>query len=325
MKKDACRTVRECLSISADEDASKVIRLTPKDEDAAYYRERTDRNIGWITPAEQELLKGSIVGIAGCGGMGAQLAEKFLRLGVGEIRIADSEAFDISNINRQFAATRKTVGVSKALATAQMLREVSDDTTIVVYKEGITVDTVDAFTSGCDVICDEIEFWAVGPRILLHQQARKLNVPVFNCNTVGFGTRLFLFTPESATMEDLLCMTLTEAMQLSSRIQNKTATKAEVAKVMESVLRGLVPELPTYRKNGEDRSHVRERLFNEGKASIIATNPPMATGFLADRVLFHLLRNSGVDRNIVPTPVMPAYLYFDAAHMETRIVQGRWW
>ncbi len=324
MEKKVTQRVRECVNVPKSPKIDEVLRLLPHHADAAYYRERTDRNIGWITREEQELLSHAVIGIAGCGGMGAQLAEKFLRLGVGEIRIADNEAFDVSNINRQFAASRKTVGVSKAFATARMLRNVSDDNTIVVYPRGICASSVHDFTRGCDVICDEIEFWAVGPRILLHQEARRENVPVFNCNTVGFGTRLFLFTPESSTMEELLHMSLEEGMELSASLAQKTASKTQIARVMESMLEGLVPELPDYYQGGGNADIVRMRLFTEGRASIIATNPPLATGFLADRVLLYLLRSSETKRNIVETPTMPAYLYFDAALMQAKVIKGRW-
>src|SRR3989338_5770836 len=87
-------------------DMHTVYRLYPHNPDESFYWERVDRNIGWITREEQALLRNATVGIAGCGGMGGMIAERLLRLGVGEMRIADPEVFDISNINRQFAATR---------------------------------------------------------------------------------------------------------------------------------------------------------------------------------------------------------------------------
>lgn len=315
--------VIECFDLTNDPDSEVVYRLLPKNIDEAYYRERTDRNIGWITREEQNMLRRSVIGIAGCGGMGAQLAEKFLRLGIGEIRIADVEVFDISNINRQFAATRFSVGKSKAFETAKMLRGVSDDFTLVVYPHGICDKTVNGFLNGCDVVCDEIEFWAVGARILLHKEARASGISIFNCNTVGFGTRLFLFTPSSQTMEDCLRLSYEEAAYLQKRVQQKKATAQEITRVQESVLNGLVPEIPEYcgpDPEFKNRVWLHQRLFGEGKGPIIATNPPMATGFLADRVLFYLLRNSKVKRDIVETPEMPGYLYFDVAKMEAKAV-----
>ncbi|MDP3963457.1 MAG: ThiF family adenylyltransferase [bacterium] len=309
--------------LPANLDPSRPFRLLPKGVDEAYYWERVDRNLGWITRHEQQMLRDSVIGIAGCGGMGGQLAEKFLRLGVGEIRIADCEAFDTSNINRQFAATRNTVGKSKAVETARMLRGVTDDTVIEVWPQGVCEDTVDRFIAGCDVICDEIEFWAVGSRILLHQEARKRGISVFNCNTIGFGTRLFFFTPQSATMEECLNMTYEHAVELQEKVAEGKAIKVEVDEVLQSVMNGLLPEFPDYA--GNEYAAFTGRLYREHKAPIIATNPSMATGFMADRILLYILRNSGIDRKVVEVPEMPGYLYFDAAKMEAKIVQERWW
>lgn len=315
-----------CENLPSEHDATKIYRLTPKRPDAAYYRERVDRNIGWITEKEQEALRHTVVGIAGCGGMGGMIAAVLLRAGIGEIRIADSEVFDVSNINRQFAATRGTVGLSKAPETARLLREISDDTTIVVYPQGIVETTVDHFLDGCDVVCDEIEFWAVAARILLHQRARLQGISVFNCNTIGFSTRLFLFTPQSATMEECLGLTYDQAIELQRAAQSRNGD-AEINRVMEQVMKGLLPEFPNYSSDPAfDNYRVsRRRLQEEGKAAIVATNPPMATGFLADRMLLYLLRDSLVRRDIVETPAMPGYLYFDAARMEAKVVTERWW
>src|SRR5574338_557700 len=92
--------------------------LNPRNYDPAFYQERTDRNIGWITREEQDLLQGKMVGFSGCGGMGGLVAQILLRMGVGTLKIADLEKFDASNISRQFGATRSAIGVSKAFATA---------------------------------------------------------------------------------------------------------------------------------------------------------------------------------------------------------------
>jgi len=312
-----------CEDLPTDPDPKATYWLVPKDTDDLYYWERVDRNVGWITKEEQELLRRSTIGIAGCGGIGGQLAEKFLRLGVGEIRITDVENFDVTNINRQFAACRRTVGKSKAFETARMVREISDDSSILVYPQGICEDTVERFVSGCDVICDCLEFWAVGARILLDKVMREHNLSMFNAPTIGFGTRVFFFTPTSATMEDCLGLTLEEGYELQRAIQGKKATPEMIRKAMDSVIRGLLPELPEYYQG--NREYFNKRLFEEGRASIIATNPPMATGVYAGRVLLHLLRNSGVKRNIVEPPEMPGYLYIDHATMESKVVKKKWW
>jgi molybdopterin/thiamine biosynthesis adenylyltransferase len=303
-------------------------RFLPNDPDDHYYRERTDRNIGWITREEQAMIHGAVIGVAACGGMGGEIAEKFLRLGVGELRIADNEVFDTSNINRQFAAARGSVGCSKAARTAQLLRDITDDTTLLVYPQGICEESVLRFVCGCDIVCDEIELWCVGARILLHRIARAVDIPIVVCNTVGFGSHLFLFTPRSTTVEECLGMDYGEACVVQERFAKGELSEEETMRFMEAVTRGLCVEWPEYCSAGsavKNRDLTRARLLHEKCAATIATNPPFACGFLADRVLLHLLRNSSVKRRVVAIPEMPGYCYLDAATMTAKVVKGKWW
>ncbi len=317
----------EGYDLPKNPDTNVVYKLLPKDPENAYYKERTDRNIGWITCKEQEILRNKTIGIAGCGGMGGLLAQIFLRLGIGEIRIADCEVFDISNINRQFGATKSTVGKSKAFETARMLRTITDDTTLVVYPQGINKDNVDSFLDGCDVVCDEIEFWAIGARLLLHERSRAHGISIICADTVGFTTHVFFFTPESLTVEELLGFTLKEAIEIENKLRQGQRDKDVIERIMKSVLEGFAPALPEYcpwAKEG-NREALWRRLRKEGKASIIATNPPLATGFLANRALLYLLEDSETKRDITDIPSMPGYVSFDAATLEVKVVRERWW
>lgn len=315
----------ESFELPNDANSHTIYKLLPVMADDAYYAERTDRNIGWITPEEQQILRSQTIGIAGCGGMGGALAERFLRLGIGEIRIADSETFDVSNINRQLAATRSTVGRSKAIETARVLRRISDDSTVLVYPQGISADTVQDFVAGCDVICDEIELWELAIPIMLHQAARAAGVSIFGCNTVGFGTHLFLFTPRSATLEEVFGLSLAQAQSMDDARHLGQMTQDQLSELIDMLILAVVPEVQEYCPDDPraDISAVRRRLLQEGKASIISTNPAFATGFIADRVLLYLLRNSGVRRDIVEVPEMPGYLYLDAAKMQAKVVTTR--
>lgn len=320
-------SVVECYELPENPDENTVYQLLPKNPNAEYYRERTDRNIGWITEEEQKMLHGKTIGIAGCGGMGGLLGQTFVRLGIGEIRIADIEEFDISNINRQFGATRKTIGASKAFVTAQKIRETSDDTTLVVYPQGITEETVEHFLDGCDVVCDEIEFWAVGARTLLHMEMRKLGVELFCCDTVGHRTYLFHFTSDSIEIEDIFGFKYQEAKLLQNKIQDKKASQKEIRRVMDAVIKTFIPEVPEYLQETKKGTVAMfyERLFEEGRAPIVATNPPMASGFIANHVLLHLLQQFNAKRNVTKVPKMPGYLYFDAATMESGLKKEKWW
>ena len=312
----------ELTELSENASAEQVYILKPKSTDDAFYSERTDRNIGWITKEEQAYLRGLTVGIAGCGGMGGLVAQILLRAGIGTIKIADTETFDVSNINRQFGAMRTTIGQSKALATARLMRNITDDTTIYVYPKGITPEYVDHFLEGCDLVLDEIEYWALAGRILLHKKAREMGIDIINANTVGFGTRLFLFTSRSATIEQCFGVTYEYAEEFEVRNANKQVSHDERIKVMTSVSLGLIPEFTSYLPAYADCSNLKavaKRLATEGRAPIIATNPPMASGFLADHAMLHMLQKYTVKRQIVVLPEAPGYLYFDAAKMKAKV------
>lgn len=306
--------------------SDEIVRLVPQTEHDTYH-ERTDRDIGWITTEEQDRLRTQTVAIAGCGGMGGLLASIFVRLGIGTVRIADCEVFDTSNINRQFAATKTTVGRSKAFSTAALLREIADDTTIEVFPMGVSSASAQQFVSDADVICDMIEFWAIGARMLLHAHAREQDIPIFNGNTVGHRTYLFRYTATSMSIEDATGISQQEAESLESRYTQGTATADDRRRVMAGIYRAFAPEIPEYRDSSTlgTAGQLDTRLFTQGRVPIIATNPPMAAGFVANHVLFELLRRMGAAYRHTTVPAMPGYLSFDAAFMEARRVSGVWW
>ncbi|MBA3788806.1 ThiF family adenylyltransferase [Patescibacteria group bacterium] len=301
-----------------------VLRFIPRNPDPKYYAQRIDRNLGVITGEEQEILRNSVVGIAGTGGMGGLIAAQLTRVGIGEIRIADSETFDVSNINRQFGALRTNIGKSKALETARMIRAITDDVTLEVYPQGITEESVKTFVSGCDVICDEIEFLAIDARILLHQQARTHNVSLLNCNSVWFGSYLFLYTPQSMTMEEAIGLSYEKAKEL--RYKAMTGDIEAAALIIKRMTRAVAPGLPEYRPHATETDHqaFSRRLYEEGRVPILGTNPLFAAGFLADRLVLYLLRKSGTPREIRLLPEMPGYLYMDAACVEGKFSTKGW-
>src|SRR3712207_8677699 len=51
--------------------------------------------------AVQDKLKNSVVGIAGIGGLGSNVALSLARIGIGKLIIADFDVVEMSNLNRQ--------------------------------------------------------------------------------------------------------------------------------------------------------------------------------------------------------------------------------
>ena len=93
--------------------------------DAFDYAEFTDRNLGFVSAAEQDKLRAGRVLVIGVGGMGGAAVQALARMGVGALTLADIDSFELSNLNRQVFATLDTVGQDKAAATAAALRRIN--------------------------------------------------------------------------------------------------------------------------------------------------------------------------------------------------------
>ena len=281
------------------------------------YMARVDRNIGWILKEEQHRLRKTKIAIAGCGGMGGLLASICMRLGIGYISITDPDVFDISNINRQMSAKISTIGVNKAWQTARDIRTIARDTNVSVDPWGIQGHTASTFLDGVDVVLDEIEFWAVGSRIQLHQTARKKGIPILNCNTVGFQTNILKFLPTSRPVEKTLGLTVEEALEAQEKIQSGEAGEELRRDIKQRVFDTFIPEgLPEYSADGHSTvDRVNGRLTIEGIASIVATNPPGASSFLMNRLLLELLEMFAFEkRSYVALPCAPGYISRDDWH-----------
>jgi molybdopterin/thiamine biosynthesis adenylyltransferase len=140
---------------------------------APTYEELTSRNIGVVTEDEQERIRALKVAVAGCGTIGAPMASFLARLGVGELRLADPEDFDASNINRQFGAYVDTVGVNKAEAVAAEVRRINPEVTVRTFPGGVAADSMAALLDGVDVVIDGLEFFALEIEMLLHREAAR--------------------------------------------------------------------------------------------------------------------------------------------------------
>jgi len=101
--------------------------------DVFSYAEFTTRNIGFVTPAEQERLHAAGILVVGVGGMGGAAVQSLARTGIGRFSIADIDEFEVSNFNRQVFADLDSVGRGKAEATAARLRRFYPDVALEVY------------------------------------------------------------------------------------------------------------------------------------------------------------------------------------------------
>lgn len=188
---------------------SNVIKLEGVYNDKFYW-ERVNRSLAWLGNNEQEQmdaqrrLSNATVGVAGCGGIGGACAMRLARLGVRHIKVADPDSFDWTNINRQYGASKNTVGKNKAEVVGHEVHQLSGDVTVEIFPEGITKENAEEFVNGCDLILDQMDFYLLGERYALHRAFREAQKPKFILSAwcIGWGTSLFKWTRDGMPIEE---------------------------------------------------------------------------------------------------------------------------
>lgn len=112
------------------------------------YEEAFSRNLGLINPQEQQLLRNARVAIPGMGGVGGLHLMTLTRMGIGKFRVADADAFEAKNFNRQFGATIETIGRPKAEVLAANAKAVNPEAEIDAWTEFVTPANVAEFLEG---------------------------------------------------------------------------------------------------------------------------------------------------------------------------------
>jgi molybdopterin/thiamine biosynthesis adenylyltransferase len=166
------------------------------------YEYAFSRNIGWITEAEQQILRRKRIAIAGCGGVGGSHLLTLTRLGIGAFNIADFDTFDVANFNRQAGANLSTVGKPKAETIAQMARDINPELDLKVFPKGVDAANLDEFLKDVDVYVDSLDFFVLEFRLTLFARLSQLGIPAVIAGPIGMGTGYLVFMPGKMTFEE---------------------------------------------------------------------------------------------------------------------------
>lgn len=171
--------------------------MTMFDYDSAF-----SRNIGWLTPAEQRLLRGKRVAIGGLGGVGGHHLLTLTRLGVGAFHLADFDRFEVHNFNRQSGAFVSTLGSPKIETMLKMARDINPEIDVRCFPAGVQTHDVEDFLSGCDLYVDGIDFFALDIRIQLFKACRAMAIPALTAAPLGMGSAMLYFDPRGMSFDD---------------------------------------------------------------------------------------------------------------------------
>lgn len=103
-----------------------------------------------------EKLKGTCIGIAGCGGLGSNCAMALARAGVGSLVIVDFDVVTLENLNRQYYFLDQ-VGQKKVLALRENIRKVNPDIDVQAHDVRLGPDDVVDIFKNCTLIVEAFD------------------------------------------------------------------------------------------------------------------------------------------------------------------------
>jgi len=152
-----------------------LVKILDKDD---FIRVRTSRNRYKITQEEQDLLAQKKVGVIGLSvGQSVSLSLAMER-SFGELRIADFDTLDLSNMNR-IRTGLYNLGLPKAWMVAREIAEIDPFLNVTVFDQGITNENMDEFFTfggNLDLLVEECDSLKI--KISSRLKAKKLGIPV---------------------------------------------------------------------------------------------------------------------------------------------------
>jgi hypothetical protein len=208
----------------------RLVHLLDREE---FVELRTDRNQDKITRAERDRLAGARVGVVGIStGYAIALALAVERV-CGELRVADHDRLELSNLNRLHAGVHQ-LGLRKVTVTSREIAEIDPFVDVVCFPEGITAANVDEFLVGggrLDAVFEESD--SLDVKLLLRERARAHRIPVLMATSDRglFDVERFDLEPERPILHGLVG-------DLDSDRLGRFATTAEKVPIALAIMGG---------------------------------------------------------------------------------------
>ena len=100
--------------------------------------------------------------------------------------LVDKDTVDITNLNRQIIATRKTVGKPKVEVAKERILEINPNAKVEIYQQFFMPDSEEILDNTVDYVVDAVD--TVTAKIELVVRANKLNIPIIS--SMGTGNKL---------------------------------------------------------------------------------------------------------------------------------------
>jgi sulfur carrier protein ThiS adenylyltransferase len=144
------------------------------------------------TPGIASKLKGSMVGIAGLGGLGSNIAVALSRIGIGQLILCDFDLVEPSNLNRQ-QYLMSHLGMPKALACKDLLMQINPYLNYTAHVTKVTPGNFLALFGQCQIILEAFD-QAEAKAMLIREAARAGKTLIAASGMAGYGDNESIIT-----------------------------------------------------------------------------------------------------------------------------------
>ncbi len=164
----------------------------------------------------QEKFLASTALIIGAGGLGSPVAMYLAAAGVGTIALADGDAVDLTNLQRQILHTTGSIGKPKAASGREALAKINPEVKVVPLQRRLEGEELDRLVAGASVVLDCSDNFAT--RHAVNRACVRHRRPLVSGAAVRFDGQVSVFDlrddlspcyqclfPENAELEEMRC------------------------------------------------------------------------------------------------------------------------
>ncbi|WGI18065.1 HesA/MoeB/ThiF family protein [Methanonatronarchaeum sp. AMET-Sl] len=141
----------------------------------------------------QEVLKDLSVVVGGVGGLGSVSTIFLARLGVGHLKIVDSDLVSVSNLNRQALYDDVDVGEPKTEIAVEKLNEMNPGVEVEGVQTEITEENVSDLLREADCFVDGFD--NMEARYVVNEECVERDIPFFHASCSGLEGRITTIVP----------------------------------------------------------------------------------------------------------------------------------
>ncbi|HQT30524.1 MAG TPA: molybdopterin-synthase adenylyltransferase MoeB [Thiobacillus sp.] len=129
--------------------------------------------------------------VVGAGGLGCPVALYLGAAGVGRLLLADGDAVDLSNLQRQIGHTTAAIGENKADSLARSVRAINPEVDIQPICEPLSGSALHQAVAAVDLVVDASDNFAT--RHAVNRACVQLGKPLVSGAAIGFSGQLAVF------------------------------------------------------------------------------------------------------------------------------------